>query len=404
MIATLEGIRSPQQLIPGDVPAMRDAAERFWAQSREYERAADDVSEGIRAISWDGAAGERFGAAVGSMPDRLATVARAHRRTADAVWEYADDLEGCRRRASEAIDLWEHAERLTRLAQDDARDDARRARAAGRPISTVRVVDPGASLRAEALMLADSAQGSIAMSAQDATQEVRWAAEEAPDDPSAWDELGGAWSNLWHGATDVGAALGNAVLSFGNAMLQHPDVLAEIVAGMLLVRGGMGMEGGGLVLDATGVGAPVGIGIGIAGVGVIAAGAGLLAHGLGRGAVAAVSDSAVSPLQGASRGGGGSARTLDAASVRSRVHEVSSKGRSKNVRVVEDESRLRALFDELSRGGKEVTPRTNAYADGGKMVELEDGTRIGLRPKSTSGGSTIDIAFPDNIKLKVHLP
>lgn len=405
MTATLDGVRSPEQLVPGDVAALRDTSERFWAQARDYERAAEHVGSGIRAISWEGPAGARFRAAIGPMPERLSVAATAHGRAADALWAHADQIEGCRRRADEAISLWERAGRMTHLAREDARDDARRARWAGRAVPAVAFVDPGAPLRAEALALADSARRSIALSAAETADEVHRAASEAPGDPSIWDELGGAWSDLWHGATDVGAALGNAALSFGNALLRHPDVLAEVVAGMLLIRGGMAMEGGGLVADATGVGAPVGIGVGIVGVGVIVAGAGLLAHGLGRGAVHAMTDSAVSPLSGASRGGGSGTRTLDAAGVRARVHEVTSKGRSRNVRVVEDESRLRELFDELTRGGTDTTPRTGSYANGGRRVTLEDGTTVGLRTESTSGGPTLDIRFPGRMgSVKVHVP
>jgi filamentous hemagglutinin len=61
------------------------------------------------------------------------------------------------------------------------------------------------------------------------------------------------------------------------------------------------------------------------------------------------------------------------------------------------------LFNELSQGGRNVTLPTYR----GTMVELADGTRVGMRATSASGGPTIDIfppkgAGPKNIK--VHLP
>jgi hypothetical protein len=37
------------------------------------------------------------------------------------------------------------------------------------------------------------------------------------------------------------------------------------------------------------------------------------------------------------------------------------------------------------------------------MVELPDGTRVGLRDYSTSGGKTIDIFMPDKTRVKVHI-
>jgi hypothetical protein len=40
----------------------------------------------------------------------------------------------------------------------------------------------------------------------------------------------------------------------------------------------------------------------------------------------------------------------------------------------------------------------------GTYVRLSDGTRVGLRLKSASGGETIDVFKPDNTHIKVHLP
>ena len=40
----------------------------------------------------------------------------------------------------------------------------------------------------------------------------------------------------------------------------------------------------------------------------------------------------------------------------------------------------------------------------GKFVELPDGTQVGLRSASRSGGATIDVFKPDGTYIKVHLP
>jgi hypothetical protein len=37
------------------------------------------------------------------------------------------------------------------------------------------------------------------------------------------------------------------------------------------------------------------------------------------------------------------------------------------------------------------------------MVELPDGTKVGLRDVSRSGGKTIDIVLPDGKVIKVHV-
>jgi hypothetical protein len=60
---------------------------------------------------------------------------------------------------------------------------------------------------------------------------------------------------------------------------------------------------------------------------------------------------------------------------------------------------LNDVFDELSQGG---SPVQSSYP--GKFVELEDGTRIGLRATSRSGDPTIDVFKPDGTYIKVHLP
>lgn len=56
--------------------------------------------------------------------------------------------------------------------------------------------------------------------------------------------------------------------------------------------------------------------------------------------------------------------------------------------------------------GARLTPNSNPIDDEfpGDLGELQDGTRIGLRPYSKSGGSTIDVFRPDGTKVKVHLP
>jgi hypothetical protein len=74
------------------------------------------------------------------------------------------------------------------------------------------------------------------------------------------------------------------------------------------------------------------------------------------------------------------------------------------VRLVDDEVELRSLFDELSAGGVDVTPSTGAYANGsGRMVRLADGTKVGWRSTSTTGGPTIEITYPNQVRVKVHV-
>jgi RHS repeat-associated protein len=74
-------------------------------------------------------------------------------------------------------------------------------------------------------------------------------------------------------------------------------------------------------------------------------------------------------------------------------------GQNKPNLEVDDVEQLESVFERLSAGGK---PVQSSYP--GKFVELADGTRIGLRNSSRSGGATIDVFKPDGTYIKVHLP
>ena len=75
------------------------------------------------------------------------------------------------------------------------------------------------------------------------------------------------------------------------------------------------------------------------------------------------------------------------------------KGKQSFVRTVPDEQTLQSTFGELTRGG---TPTTwKGY--NGQVFELQDGTQIGMRGTSSSGGSTIDIRVPGQDPFKIHI-
>jgi hypothetical protein len=68
---------------------------------------------------------------------------------------------------------------------------------------------------------------------------------------------------------------------------------------------------------------------------------------------------------------------------------------SPGVYVVDNEEELYQLYDELSSGGK---PTGSSYP--GPEVELSDGTRVGIRETSKTGGPTIDI---NGNEYRIHL-
>jgi RHS repeat-associated protein len=76
------------------------------------------------------------------------------------------------------------------------------------------------------------------------------------------------------------------------------------------------------------------------------------------------------------------------------------KGDNANVYQVDTPEELQTLYDKLSRGGEPDTPPKYK----GEMVKFPDGTTVGLRNDSTSGGPTVDINRPGQDEVKIHLP
>ncbi|GAA2487370.1 hypothetical protein [Terrabacter carboxydivorans] len=66
---------------------------------------------------------------------------------------------------------------------------------------------------------------------------------------------------------------------------------------------------------------------------------------------------------------------------------------------VPDERALRALFEELTAGAT----RRGQPGYAGEWFERPDGTQVGLRTGSRSGGATIDVRYADGQIRKVHL-
>lgn len=92
---------------------------------------------------------------------------------------------------------------------------------------------------------------------------------------------------------------------------------------------------------------------------------------------------------------------LDAEGVDELVKERTRKGRSSKVRESDTPEDLAKLGKDLIEGGE----RSDEWEDyDGDVYKLEDGTLIGLRNGSRSGGPTIDIRFPNAKQMKVHLP
>ena len=84
------------------------------------------------------------------------------------------------------------------------------------------------------------------------------------------------------------------------------------------------------------------------------------------------------------------------------VKENSRKGNNGGVREVDTPEDLAKIAEEITQGGEKDDSRGDYDGD---VFRLPDGTRIGIREDSNSGGPTIDVRSPTGgKKMKVHLP
>jgi len=75
------------------------------------------------------------------------------------------------------------------------------------------------------------------------------------------------------------------------------------------------------------------------------------------------------------------------------------KGKNRGIKTVGSEADLDKLFDRLSKGGTVDTPPNYK----GTYVILPDGTEVGIRYTSSSGGPSMDITLANGKKWKVHV-
>lgn len=90
---------------------------------------------------------------------------------------------------------------------------------------------------------------------------------------------------------------------------------------------------------------------------------------------------------------------VDQDGVREVLQENTEPGRNKPNRQMATEEEIRDLYDRLAQEGRAID--TGSYA--GRAVVLPDGTEVRIRESSSSGGTTIDVVFPNLRRMKVHV-
>jgi hypothetical protein len=389
--------------LPWHPEPLRAAAAAQRAGAAELRGAAQRQAGAVAGAvgsAWIGVAA----ASCGELGTRLAAAHDAAARHGEAA---ARALDACAAAWEQARD---HYQQARRNADEAMREEQAQRSAAGSAGLVAAAQDRSVSpLRARAVALAERAIEEFRLAARGAAAELDAHARTlAPVPPPPAHHHGQPWYQGalgWLGdrGQDLAGA-GGSLLNFGGYAAAHPAQAAGIVAdaagmavGLLGIAAGAGGEAGGAVLDATGVGLPVGIPVNLASAGLIAAGATVT----GVSAVKAGHDLTTmwSEAQSGSSGGGSEPPPPSAGRPVDEVLSGLRVGRNAPNLEVDTAEQLHATFDELSAGGTAVE---SAYP--GKLVGLADGTRIGLRGTSRSGGETIDVFKPDGTYLKVHLP
>lgn len=406
MSLTLDVCADPVRLVPGDASQVRTAANTYLARAEAYGHAASSITKIDTSEAWSGVAADQFASAIGLMPPNLRRAESSHTRAGDALKRYANELDGAQAQAARAVELWntgveqsadahvQHQRALRAATMRAQRDSVYPIQISPPPIA---FFDPGVTTRERADALLFDARQAEQDAGEDAVREVEAAADEAPEGPSFWDNAGAVWSQVWHESADMGSELLNGLASLGNAMINNPGATALTVGGIILMDVGIGMEGGGIAFDLTGVGAIVGVPLNIAGAAVITAGAGMTAAGGSILLKEASGASRINPVGKVGRGEASPPRT--AQDLRATVNEATSPGKNSDIRVTKTESELQALIDKITESGTETSWRHYK----GTAYRLEDGTEIGVRDTSKSGGRTLDINYPDATTVKVHI-
>lgn len=383
-MAELGSTADPAALVPGDPVTLRASASDLGAHARVLGQASAGLGRITTPEGWSGSAADRFREAYDLQPPRWQEATDAFTSAARIVDGHAEAMEWARVRAAEAVARWQQGESATA----GARAESDRTAGDGTPVP---FVDGGEPARAEAQRMLAEARARLRESGDRSAPAVMAACRPAPEGP-------GFWEDLADGAGAVAAQIGNGAASLGNAMLNNPlDTIAIVGGGALATVSAAGVVGS-VALDATGVGLVGGVPLGAASIAGVATGVGIAGAGAVGLAAHALGDDRVAPFTvNSDADAGDETPPLQPAD---RIPTIGEPGSNEGVRTLPTEQDIEDLYDDLASNGTPVS--WNAYP--GSAVLLPDGTEIGLRGQSQSGGTTIDARLPNGDRWKIHLP
>ncbi len=426
---SLDETRDVEKLIPGSLSAIRSTSRALADAASDYIAIARMLSQ-VEVAGWKGAAADEFRKKWHDLPESWSAAAKIYLSVYSAFVDYQVAFDRARSAAEDAVTLYRRGQELTKNALDNFHAELGAGMAEPRkpalPLSVALsqgFYDPGERFRREAQQDLDDARTRLHRSAHTASLTILDGVSLAPKAPPT------GWDQFWGGVNGVIEFPGNVVEGF---LIADIDTLASswdtspakwilelVCTGPdatwkdLMTRGQAGAAAvsaatkdpwgsvGKLLSEALDLkewGTNPGHVIGNA-LFLVAS----VAVPVGEVAAAA---QATKVAEGAKKllpdgGEEGASGVLDLATgslVRQSLAGLSDGG--PRVKRVESEASLRTLYEALSSGGTDVTPPTYP----GVMVQLIDGTRVGLRDYSSSGGSTIDIFYSDSTRpWKVHI-
>lgn len=184
-MAELGETSDPVALIPGSVNAM-DAASARW---RTRAARAGDAARALHASGvpedWTGQAADAFETRVASVSSRWTTLAETFTVGASALTAYSSTLSWAQAQAGRAVELWQHAARLSAAGWNDVS----LSHGLTGKAKTVPAIDEGAPLRQQAEQLLADARTAVAAAGDDAAAALDAAAAQPDLDADTWAAL-----------------------------------------------------------------------------------------------------------------------------------------------------------------------------------------------------------------------
>lgn len=368
--------------LPGDPDALLAASQELTVAAKSLQTAREGMAARGRTITadWSGRAAPAALEVIERHATDLGRAVEAVVRSAPPLATYAEELRAAQQDYARGEQMLQNNERVladvgsgAAIAADTARDTAERGRDEAIAVMAAAKERAFRANEAAARAVAEAAVGLAAIVPRTATGPLVGATGPGP-----------------------GSALaeaGNAAASVGNAALRNPaSGLAVLGGGALATAGAVGALAS-VPLDATGVGAVAGVPLGAASLAAVTVGGSLAGAGLIDIARHAATDDRVAPFKVDTE----SEPTKVSAS--ERITGAGEPGDNRRVRQVGTSEEVKQIFDELAAEGEPID--RGSYP--GAWSRLPDGTEVGYRSSSRSGGSTVDAILPNGERWKIHV-